>query len=72
MRLAIIISGGLGLLSFIASVIAAKIGGCETDARGDEWWENERCEMLYYNYFAPLSAIGLIAAVILMLIDSYL
>lgn len=55
---------GIGAGFLILSFVACVLGGCETGF-GDESWEDERYEKLYYKFLAPTGAISILCSIVL-------
>jgi len=61
---------GLAVICWMLSFISCYLGHCEIGL-GDEYWENERWERLYYKVFAPVGVICLFASIILLFIQVF-
>ena len=51
----------------VLSVIASALGGCNVGI-GEESWEDERYEKIYYRFLAPTSAVSILICIVLIII----
>lgn len=65
MVIAIYITLGISMLGWMLSIVLAALGHCHIGWGGDETWDSEKCEWLYYYVTAPISFIFLITSIIL-------
>ena len=61
---------GISVITWILSFIAFCIGHCEVGFLGDEYWEYERWEKIYYKVFAPTGCVCILACVVLCIIQA--
>lgn len=71
MLIALYIILGIGMLGWMLGMILAVIGRCKVEWGGEEHWESEKCEWIYYYITAPISCIAMITGIILCCIIAY-
>ena len=60
---------GISVITWILGFIAFCLGHCEIGL-GNEHWEDERWEKIYYKVFAPTGYVCIFAVVVLCIIQA--